>query len=128
MKKKYWIVVIVVLIILFIMVFRPGGEDSWIQDDRGVWIKHGVPSSIPDYVQEQQAVINQALVLYAGKKGGIEFNSQCLGVVGDYAIDIVHVPRTDEDDLVENQCGDYKRGKVNHFIELDKYGNIVRIE
>ncbi len=56
-----------------------------------------------------------------------EKNSQCLGTCGDYAVDIVHVPRTEGDNLIENQCEDYKTGKVNHFIELDKNGEIVRI-
>ncbi|GBE19529.1 hypothetical protein BMS3Abin17_00253 [archaeon BMS3Abin17] len=57
----------------------------------------------------------------------MEFSSQCLGSVGDYAVDIVHVPRNDEDNLVENQCEDFRSGKVTHFIELDKEGNIARI-
>jgi len=57
----------------------------------------------------------------------MQFSSQCLGTIGDYAADIVHVPRNDEDNLAENQCEDYRRGKVNHFIELDKDGNIFRI-
>jgi len=50
-----------------------------------------------------------------------------LGSVGDYAIDIVNVPRTSEDNLIKNQCGDYFNGKVGHFIELDKEGSIVRV-
>lgn len=128
MKKKYLILVIVlVLVVLFLAVFRLGGEDSWIKDKRGVWIKHGVPSKTPNYVINQQEIINQALALYEEKKQEIEFSSECLGIVQDYAVDIVHVPRIEEDDLTENQCEDYREGNVNHFIELDKYGNIVRI-
>ena len=55
------------------------------------------------------------------------FSSQCLGVVGGYAVDIVHVPRTEEDNLPENQCEDYREGRVSKFIELDKDGNVIRI-
>lgn len=59
------------------------------------------------------------------------FNSQCLGTINvnnlDYVVDIVHVPRTQEDNLPENQCEDYRTGKVQHFIELDKDGNVVRV-
>ena len=58
----------------------------------------------------------------------MKFSSQCLGVVGDYAVDIVHVPRTEEDNKIENQCEDFRTGKVNNFIELDKDGEIVRIK
>jgi len=129
MKKLYWVlIIIVILVVVFIIIFRPGGEDSWIKDERGVWIKHGVPFDTPDYVLEQQQVINQTLSLYEQKKSeGIEFSSQCLGVVEDYAVDIVHVPRSEEDDKIENQCEAYRNGEVSHFIELDKDGNVVRI-
>jgi len=129
MKKLYWVlIIIVILVVVFIMIFRPGGEDSWIKDEKGVWIKHGIPFDTPDYVLEQQQVINQTLSLYEQKKSeGIEFSSQCLGVVEDYAVDIVHVPRSEEDDKIENQCEAYRNGEVSHFIELDKDGNVVRI-
>jgi hypothetical protein len=129
MKKIYWVlIVIVILTVGFTMIFRPGGEDSWIQDERGVWIKHGVPYETPDYVIEQQQIINQTLSLYEQRKSEeMEFFSQCLGVIGNYAVDIVHVPRSSEDNLVENQCEAYRNNEVTHFIELDKDGNIVRI-
>ena len=129
MKKIYWVlIVIVILTVGFTMIFRPGGEDSWIKDERGVWIKHGVPYETPDYVIEQQQIISQALSLYEQRKSeGTEFSSQCLGVVGNYAVDIVHIPRSSEDNLVENQCEAYRNGDVTHFIELDKDGNIVKI-
>jgi hypothetical protein len=44
-----------------------------------------------------------------------------------YAVDIVNVPRTSEDDLSENQCSAYASGTVKNFIELNKNGQIVRI-
>ncbi|MCX6750881.1 MAG: hypothetical protein NTZ83_05465 [Candidatus Pacearchaeota archaeon] len=128
MKKLYLIFfVILVLIAGWILVrFVIGGlEDDWIKDSRGVWIKHGVPSNTPEQVLEQQEAINCALEKFNNFTG--EINSQCLGVCGNYAVDIVHVPRTNEDNLVENQCSDFREGKVSHFIELDKNGEIVRI-
>ena len=74
------------------------------------------------------SIISCALNLYNEKKSeGIVFSSQCLGSCLGYAVDIVHVPRTSEDNKVENQCEDYRNGKLKHFIELDKDGNIVRI-
>ena len=77
---------------------------------------------------KKQQAIECALQLYKEEKNkGVDISSQCLGVWGDYAVDIVHVPRSSEDNLIENQCQDYRNGKVHHFIELDKNGNIVRI-
>lgn len=70
-----------------------------------------------------------ALSLYNdAKMQGMEFNSQCLGTCSNYAVDIVHVPRTIEDEKPENQCTALRQGKLRHFIELDKNGNIVRIK
>ena len=64
-----WTIVGIILIILIVitvglMILR-GDEDDWIQDSRGVWIKHGQPSKIPEYVLEQQGLIDSALRLYS---------------------------------------------------------------
>ncbi len=127
MKKPYLILIIIVVLAVLIFIIR-SPEDDWIKDSRGVWIKHGYPSEIPDYVLEQQDIINCVLQLYQEKKSeGMQFSSQCLGTCGDYAVDVVHVPRSDEDNKVENQCQEYREGMVNHFIELDEDGSVVRI-
>jgi hypothetical protein len=131
MKKSHRVLIIIGILIIgwiFVRFVIGGSEDDWIKDDKGVWIKHGVPSGTPGYVIEQQQIIEQALALYEQKKAeGMEFSSQCLGVVIDYAVDIVSVPRSVEDNMVENQCESYRSGEVTHFIELDEDGNIVRI-
>jgi len=132
MKKQIKIIVIVLVLILIVLtslrLFFNGGEDTWIKDEKGVYVKHGNPSSMPDYVKEQQTAIEKAFELFQKKKNsGMNFSSQCLGSVGDYAVDIVNVPRINEDDLTENQCGDYANGKVEHFIELDIFGNVIKI-
>jgi len=132
MKKTYLIIIIVIAVLIvgwFAVRFILGGnEDSWIKDEKGVYAKHGNPSETPDYVKEQQDAISCGLNLYNQEKNkGTEFNSQCLGTCGDFVIDIVNVPRNEEDNKVENQCSDYREGKVSHFIELDKNGNIVRV-
>lgn len=131
MKKIYLIIGIILLLVIgwiFIRFVIGGSEDDWIKDSRGVWIKHGIPYETPDYVLEQQQIIDQALSLYEQRKSeGMEFSSQCLGIVGNYAVDIVHVPRSGDDNKIENQCEAYRNGEVTHFIELDKAGNIIRI-
>jgi len=132
MKKRkilvFGIIILLVIILILIRTFSYGGEDNWIKDSKGVYVKHGNPSNTPDYVKEQQIAIEKAQELFQNEKNsGANFSSQCLGTTGDYAVDIVHVPRTSEDNLPANQCADYADGKVGHFIELDKEGNIVRI-
>lgn len=131
MKKIYLTLILIIALIVvfaFIRFILGGNEDSWIKDEKGVYVKHGFPAETPDYVKEQQDAISCALNLYNQEKNkGIEFSSQCLGTCINYAVDIVHVPRTNEDNLAENQCSDYKQGKVSKFIELDKNGEIVRI-
>ena len=127
-KKSYLFLGIIVLFVFGIFLFFRIQEDSWVRDYRGVYVKHGNPSEAPDSVLEQQAVIKCAFGLYKiVSEQGIELSSQCIGTCGDFAVDIVHVPRNSEDELEENQCLEYNLGNVSHFIELDKNGNIVRI-
>jgi hypothetical protein len=121
------LILVMVFGLLFLIRFITP-EDDWILNDRGVWIKHGAPANTPSYVTEQQEAINCAGNLYQQRKTeGMQFNSQCLGKCGNYAVDIVNVPRNEEDNKGENQCVDYQLGIVGKFIELDKYGEIVRI-
>jgi hypothetical protein len=131
MKKITIWIIIILLVIAIICILRfslNGSEDNWIKDARGLYIKHGNPSSTPDYVAAQYDAIGCAFDLYENASAaGTNFNSQCLGACSDYAVDVVHVPRTSEDNLAENQCADYRSGKVSHFIELDKNGELVRI-
>jgi hypothetical protein len=126
---KYFLPVIVAALLILAVVFivLRGNEDNWIKDSRGVWIKHGNPSKTPEQVLQQQEAINCALEKFNNYNFIEEINSQCLGSCEDYAVDIVHVPRATEDNLIENQCADFREGKVSHFIELDKNGEIVRI-
>jgi hypothetical protein len=130
-KLIFWSVLIFIaalIIILILRFFFFGSEDAWIKNDKGVYVKHGNPAETPKEVEAQQSAIDAAIQIYNSKKIlEMDFSSQCLGTIKDYALDIVHVPRTAEDDLPENQCEDFKTGKVTHFIELDKNGNIVRV-
>lgn len=131
MKIIIAIIVVVVVIIAFLR-FNPfssnGKEDNWIKDSKGIYIKHGTPAETPDYVQEQEIVLGCAKnIFYSFNMTKTPIFSQCLGVCKDYAVDIVNVPRIAEDDLVQNQCEEYRRGLVSHFIELDKNGEVVRV-
>jgi len=131
MKKQIIFVIVGILIILLgVFIFLRGFslEDTWIKDSRGVWISHGNPSFIPKQVYEQQEAINCAKELYHKENNlGVQFSSQCLGKCGNYSIDIVHFPRDSLDDLIQNQCEDYRNGITKNFIELNLNGEIVKI-
>ena len=131
MKKLLIVIIIlaVLIVIGFTLRFIIGGdEDSWIKDSKGEWIKHGNPASIPAEVREQQDAVTCAQDLYQqAKDSGTHFSSQCLGNCGDYAVDIINVPRNAEDNKIENQCSDFREDRVSRFIELDKDGNLIRI-
>ena len=104
-------------------------QASWMKDDHGIWIEHGKPAITPQEVRDQQDMITQAKALYQQiKTKGTDLSvGPCLGTIGDYAIDIAHNPRIAVDNDPANQCAAYRNGTVNHFIELDVDGNIIRI-
>jgi len=124
-EKKLLLIGILLIILGMIFFFLRINEDSWIKNENGIWIKHGNPTETPDEVLKQQEVISCAYDLFKNFSG--EISSQCLGKCGDYSVNIVHSPRTDEDDKIKNQCEKYIQGKTNSFIELDQEGNIIGI-
>jgi hypothetical protein len=121
-----WTGIGIIIILVAILVILRLPEDSWIKDSRGVWVKHGSPYKTPDEVLSQEKAIVCAKYLY-NSSNFEELSSQCLGSCDRYAVDIVHVSRTEEDNLEENQCEDFVRGELNQFIELDADGSVVRI-
>lgn len=106
-----------------------GGEDAWAKDSRGVYVKQGNPAETPAYVDEQESVIVCAdMLYYEYGMAKMQFSSQCLGqCLNKYAVDIVHVPRTADDDKAESQCAGYLSGRYKNIIELDADGKIVKI-
>jgi len=128
-KRRLWFIVIIVILAIagFVMLLR-SSEDSWVKNEQGVYVEHGNPAETPVDAAAQQTALNCAYMLYESEKqSGKQLSSQCVGTCGDYAVDIVHDPRTEEDNLAENQCQEYRAGEVKHFIEMDKDGNIVRM-
>lgn len=116
--KKIWLTLIVIGIVLVLVM--------------GLIFFNKIKSIKADCCNLSNSSEFRAKQLYnESKMQGIEFNSQCLGIVsgydGIYVVDIVHVPRISEDDLAENQCEAYRNGSVSHYIELDKDGKLVMI-
>lgn len=53
-------------------------------------------------------------------------NGPCLGKIDtDWVLDIAHIPRESVDDLPQNQCTEYRSGKVHHFVEMSPKGEII---
>ena len=79
---------------------------------------------------EIDTAINQAKYLYHQKRArGEDFsNGPCLSnaVLPNWVADLVHNPRLHMDDLPQNQCPAYLEGTVQHFVELDLDGNLIR--
>ena len=120
MKKIYWTIVIVVLILVVVLVLK--SNDNFGIVKKGDDVRENI-------VNERSSSVLCALDLYRqADSEGMNFSSQCLGVCGDFVVDVVHAPRNEIDDLIENQCGDYNSGEIIRFIELNQEGELVRIE
>jgi hypothetical protein len=46
--------------------------------------------------------------------------------IDDWVCDVAHSPRQDIDNLPENQCQEYREGKVHHFVEVDSNCELIR--
>jgi hypothetical protein len=79
----------------------------------------------------RQQAIRQAYALYEKAKArGMNFSrGPCISngkdIVG-WVVDIAHRPRQPVDDLPQNQCSAFIDGKVDHFVELDPRGRLIR--
>lgn len=122
MKPQKIVIILIILAIAFGIFYALKGNETETEKQ----------TEKQETKQETELTPTEAVMrareLYQQKRqGGMQFSSQCLGTVGQYAVDIVHVPRSEEDNKPENQCQAYREGKLKHFIELDKNGNIVRV-
>ncbi|MBU0731655.1 hypothetical protein KKC88_02120 [Patescibacteria group bacterium] len=73
---------------------------------------------------EKQSVSNQCISLCqdALNTGHDLSQSPCLGdpmeSEPDWVCDVAHSPRTDVDDIAENQCSSYRSREASHFVEV----------
>jgi len=104
------IMVLVLAIGIVIITNLLTNQNTWVKDKQGIWTKSGNPAATPQEVTQQQEAIKLALQLYEKEKTSRVLDSQCLGTVNRYAVDIVHNPRSQEDNLQQNQCSDYLEG------------------
>jgi len=97
------------------------------------------PSQSETIVAYQVAETCRQLCLYAKdvlSQQNKSLSSECLSEVPslikfwpypDWVCDVVHVPRSAEDDLPENQCRKFREGTVKNFVEVDQNCTVVRI-
>lgn len=98
-----------------------------------IFITNNTPSKYkPGIWPEADMAVSQAKHVYSlAKQRGVNFSTgPCLSnsLRSGWVLDIVHNPRTPEDDLPENQCGTYLNGQATHFVELDPEGNLIRVK
>ena len=81
---------------------------------------------------EIDSLVLKAKVLYEkAKSEGMDFsNGPCLSDYLEFGwvVDIVHEPRTPEDDLHKNMCISYVERRATHMIELDTEGNVISVK
>lgn len=96
--------------------------------------KPAAPAAVsqPNVDEFEETIIAVAKQAYAqAKESGIDLTTgPCLSDALEigWAIDIAHFPRETIDDWPENQCIAYLEGKVQHFIELDTRGAVIRLK
>lgn len=134
MKRALSLSVMAMLLILIMVlgvltIFNIMPRDAWVKDKNGIYIKKGNPPTIPTEVSRQQTAIIEALNMFGKEKeSGRVLSSQCIGTTtNSYAVDLVHSPRSQEDNLLENQCKDFYEGRVSKYIEVDLNGKIARV-
>jgi len=129
-KYSYMIFKIKLFTVFFLMIVLVAG---WtIYSNRKTSLYEQTSSTYkPGVDAEVDTAVNQAQQYYRQKKAlGEDFSTgPCLtnDLMANWVVDIVHVPRTAEDNLPENQCQAYLEGRAKHFVELDTNGNLVRV-
>jgi hypothetical protein len=84
----------------------------------------------PSDEEKNRAVVAAEEAYASAEAEGVDFApGPCLGIVLDgWVADVAHEPRQPVDDRPENQCGAYRSGEADHFVELDPDGNVIRVE
>ncbi|MEM2722558.1 MAG: hypothetical protein QXF30_05255 [Thermoplasmata archaeon] len=75
--------------------------------------------------------IEKCIELCEKAKKELNLVSQCLSDlyewrIDDWVCDIASWPREEIDNLYENQCKNYREGKANHFVELNRDCKLIR--
>lgn len=79
---------------------------------------------------DRDLAIRLAMELFEQKQAqGMDMShGQCLAeeIIPDWCVDVAHSPRQDIDNLPQNRCQSFVTRRVQHFVELDPEGNLIR--
>lgn len=133
MKKPVLIVgLTLTLLLIFIVIYLALAQKQVLAPTKNTEIsKTIIQSPSPISFVGKEDILKNALNLYIkNKEAGMDMSKgPCLGkIANDWVLDIAHNPRQPEDDKIENQCSEFREGKVHHFIELDPQGNLINKE
>lgn len=121
-KNKLLILVFFVIISVSLIVV--------LSDDRNPFFGKNKDNYHPGVSTDMDIAVARAQQLFQErKKIGEDFSKgPCLtnDLLPNWVADIVHNPRTEADNIAQNQCQAYREGRAKHFIELDMDGNVVR--
>lgn len=98
-----------------------------------VFINNNAPKDYkPGIWPEADSAISQARYIYnieRDKKRDFS-TGPCLSnaLASGWVLDIVHSPRSQIDNIPENQCQAYLEGQAKHIVELDLDGNLIRVQ
>lgn len=128
MKKIFLILVVLALVLLigfFVFVFA--GKRKENSTSRATAPPNA--QDVANRLVKDEALKNTLNLYTRARQEGVDFsNGPCLGIVApDWVADITHNPRQPLDDEPENQCADFREGRVHHFIELDLDGKLIRV-
>jgi outer membrane murein-binding lipoprotein Lpp len=88
-------------------------------------------SASTSQTEKEQEAVRLAVKAYTKLKteGADLSNGPCISddLMDDWVADVAHYPREDVDNLPENQCPSYGK-TASHFVELDEYGEVIRVE
>ncbi|OGD88425.1 hypothetical protein A3J17_03825 [Candidatus Curtissbacteria bacterium RIFCSPLOWO2_02_FULL_40_11] len=130
MNKKLPIAIVVIVLITFLLLVYLFFFQKQVIAPTDIFETASTNQPLPAF-EASDEILKNALNLYSQKKQeGQDFSSgPCLGQIAeDWVLDIAHNPRLEVDDKPQNQCADFREGRVKHFIELDPEGKLIKAQ
>lgn len=121
------VVCLVLLLVLVTTVFSA----RWTKNRNGIWVAHGSPKTEPAEARQQLFLLQEArLAFRVVENSGADMSAgPCLGpIFAGWVADVVHVPRQSIDDDAKNSCPAPADGGEQHTLEVDKHGELVKIQ
>lgn len=115
---------VIIYVIIMLLIAKPSTPTA-INDAQAVAVKNNVNNYDKAVIEAAKQAFNEA------KAAGLDLTTgPCLleSAETGWVFDVAHLPREPIDDLPENQCPAYLSGKIQHFVELDSRGAVIRLK